>query len=240
MKPLSESQRRSLESATNRYRQALREAPADHPWNMWLQEKGFDSTWVADEFRLGLVDRASSPLDEPYVGWLAVPNLVRDRYGHERVVGLKFRNPNHSDPGAKYMYRKGQEMRLYNLRALHQARHFIILTEGETDAWSVAYAGLPVVAIPGANTFGGENSHRLRIFGSPSAPGFQRVIVLQDPDEAGQGLISQLESIEGLEVKQMPKGFKDPSEFLIGRGRDELKRYILAREEKKQEEEASG
>ena len=156
-----------------------------------------------------------------FKGRLAIPNILTDRWGNERVVGLKFRSLE-DNPSAKFLYPPKQQIRLYNLRSLREASDVIVLAEGESDSWSCDACGLPVIGIPGAKTFGGDNSYRLRLL-----EGFSRVILLQDADEAGAGLAAELESVDGLEVKTMPDGLKDVNEALRKLGPDALREYIL-------------
>jgi hypothetical protein len=230
IRPMKQKPKLALERATNKYHAALREAPKDHPWNEWFKARGFDPEWIADMFRLGIV-KNPAPGHENYLGWLSVPSLIKDRYGNEIVTGLRFRNPDTTSP-TKYLMVKGQNVLLYNLRSLHDARDVVILCEGESDSWAVARADLPVVGIPGASAFGGSDSHRLRLF-----QGFERVILLQDPDEAGAGLTRELESIEGLEVKTFPAGTKDASEYLIAHGPDALREYVLKQDAEEEEDD---
>lgn len=228
---MKQKQRQSLERATNKYHAAWKELPKDHPWNEWFRARGFEPEWLADTFRLGIV-KDPAPGHEKYVGWLSVPSLIKDRYGVEVVTGMRFRNPDTTSK-TKYLMVNGQPVLLYNLRSLHDARDVICLTEGETSSWALQRAGLPVVGIPGASAFGGGDSYRLRLF-----QGFERVILLQDPDEAGAGLTRELESIEGLEVKTFPEGTKDASDFLIAHGPDALREYVLKQDVSEEDEDS--
>ena len=223
MKPLPATARKLLERQADRYIAAFETEGPDGHWHQWLASRGFDPDVTGKRFRLGIVDRPAEA-HKHYAGWLAVPNLLCDRWGNERVVGLAFRNPD-PDAAAKYMYPKGQGIRMYNLRALREAADVIALCEGQSDTWSCDAAGVPVIGIPGAKTFGGENSYRLRLL-----EGFSRVILLQDNDEAGQGLANELESVDGLEVKTMPDGLKDVNEALRKLAPDKLREFILKQE----------
>jgi hypothetical protein len=228
-RPLTAKQIRSLARTARIYHESLVEAPSDSFWKEWLASRGYDVDWVIENFRLGVVDQAL-PGHEGYHGWLVVPNLTRTRWGDDRVVGVRFRNPDLTS-STKYLAAAGSKIRLYNCRDLARATTYVIACEGETDLWALSQAGLPVVAVPGASAFGGADSFRLRLF-----EGFARVIVLQDPDDAGANLVAEMEAIDGLEVKRMPDGIKDPSEFLAKLGEKALRTYVLAEESPEEEE----
>lgn len=220
MKPLSPTARKLLEKQTDRYHAAFQAEGPDGHWHQWLASRGFDPERTGKRFRLGIVDRPAEA-HKHYAGWLAVPNILCDRWGNERVVDIRFRNPD-EDSAMKYGMAKGTHLRLYHLRALREASDVLVICEGQSDTWAADAAGVPAIGIPGAKTFGGENSYRLRLL-----EGFSRVILLQDNDDAGAGLANELESVDGLEVKTMPDGLKDVNEALRKLGPDKLREFIL-------------
>jgi DNA primase len=77
----------------------------------------------------------------------------------------------------KYMGLPG-ETRPFNIRAIHEARNEISITEGEIDAITLEMCGLPAVGITGASNW---KRHHWRMFS-----GFDRVYVFGDGDAAGR------------------------------------------------------
>ncbi len=104
----------------------------------------------------------------------------------------------------------------YGLWRLPLAREkgFIILVEGETDAWSLWSIGVPALGLPGASMTGKlEKGH---------VEGIDKVYVVEEPDRGGvtfvKGLGERLKEI-GFEgrafiIKCAPHG-KDPNEMLL-------------------------
>lgn len=170
LRPLSESQREALEEAATSYQAALTRAAAKY-----LRARGITEE-AARTFRLGVV-RTPHPGHGRFVGFLAIPYL-----GHDgRVLTIRFRcleEHDHRQFGhGKYMSIPDDRPRVFNVRAIPQAKHEIHVTEGEIDAITLNMIGLPAVAIPGAQ--GWRPHHR------EALAGFNRVWVWGDPDDAG-------------------------------------------------------
>lgn len=170
LQPLSTSQQEALQEATSAYQAAVTPAAA-----RYLLARGINHQ-AAATFRLGVV---ADPLPghERFRGFLAIPYL--DRTG--QPLSMRFRcieAHEHRDHGhGKYMSIAEEPARVYNIGAIHQADDVIHIAEGEFDAQVLTLAGLPAVAIPGAN--GWRNHHRRML------AGFSRAWVWGDPDDAG-------------------------------------------------------
>lgn len=170
LRPLSASQRRTLEAATASYQAAVTAEAA-----RYLLTRGIGRD-VAARFRLGVV---ADPLPghERFRGFLAIPYL--DRWGGP--LGMRFRCPqthDHCEAGhGKYMSAAGEAARVFNVGAIHRADDEIHVAEGEIDAITLSMAGLPAIAIPGAGCW--QPHHRRML------AGFSTVFVWGDPDEAG-------------------------------------------------------
>ncbi|WP_280837795.1 toprim domain-containing protein [Micromonospora sp. A200] len=170
MRPLSASQRETLEEATRAYQDQLTVAAVQH-----LQGRGLGKA-EADTFRLGVVVDPY-PGHSKYRGMVAIPYLDRDG----RPLSIRFRcleEHNHRDFfHGKYNTVKDEPARCYNIGAIHRAGDEIHVTEGEFDAIVLNKIGLPAVAFPGANNF--KPRHRRML------AGFSRIWVWGDPDDAG-------------------------------------------------------
>lgn len=119
-----------------------------------------------------------------FAGYLAIPFLGREG----NPLQLRFRCLRTSDPGhvcrelghGKYMSMAGDPVRMFNVRALHEAADEIHVCEGELDALILSQLSLPAVAIPGASLF--QARHRRML------AGFSTVWCWGDPDDAGAEL----------------------------------------------------
>lgn len=170
LRPLSDSQMRTMEEVVQQYEAALTPEAA-----AWLIARGIEEE-AAVTFRLGVVDDPF-PGHERYAGMLAIPYL--DREG--RPLTVRFRcmeQHDHREFGhGKYNTLFEDPARMFNVRAIFEAGDEICVTEGELDAITWHQVGMPAVAFPGANTW---RPHHRRCLA-----GFSRVWLCGDPDEAG-------------------------------------------------------
>lgn len=212
MKPLPSSQRASLEAATVAFREALR-TPAGAQGVEYLRGRGIDldspeGGAVAEKFRLGFVATDDVPGFERFVGRLAIPNICAS--GH--VVHMKFRALGDEEPKYDSL---SLPSRLFNLQALNEADSVLYVTEGEVDAISLGLLGAPAVAIPGASSW---KRHHVRVL-----DGFERIVLVQDDDEAGADLADRLRHTDlPVHVVRPPKGHKDVNSALAAGRADDL------------------
>ena len=200
MRPLQASVLESLEKATSLFHDALRQGGGG-PAVEYLARRGIDPASpeggaVVDKFRLGYVATDDVPGFERFAGRLAIPNICAS--GH--VVHMKFRA---LDPDDDRKYDAvSLPQRLFNLRALNEAGPVLWLTEGELDAITLELLGVPAVAIPGSNNW---QPHHARVL-----EGFERLVLIQDDDDAGENLADRLRSTElPLLVAKPPAPHKD-------------------------------
>lgn len=201
LRPLSPSVRDSLERATARYQCHVGLA-AD-----WLAGRGIDLERAGD-FRLGVAD-GTIPGQERLKGRLAIPYLGPGNI----VTDIRFRALDKSEP--KMLGLPGVTLRLYNIRALHAAGDAIHITEGETDAVSLASCGFHSVGLPGVKSW---KPHHARLFA-----GFQRVFIWGDGDDAGREFAQKLSrELDTSIVVHMPDGM-DCNSLLVRDGPDVIR-----------------
>lgn len=170
MRPLSVSQRETLEEATRAYEGALTAEVAQY-----LHARGLGRE-EATSARLGVV-ADPFPGHAKYRGMLAIPYL--DRNGKPLTIRFRcLQEHNHRDFfHGKYNTLKDDIPRMYGIDSIHQAGDEIHITEGELDRAILRKLGLYAVAAPGANMWAGRHRRMLA--------GFSKVWVWGDPDEAG-------------------------------------------------------
>ena len=201
MRPLSDAQRKSLETAVSRYETSIGLA------RPYLLDRGI-SLDTARKFRLGLV---AEPLSghEQFEGRLAIPAL-----GPRGPYSLRFRCMEKHDCKEancpKYLGQSGDQTRLFNIRAIQEAGDEICVTEGELDAVILSQLGLPAVGVCGA---GNWKKHHPRMFG-----GFVTVWVWGDGDKAGTSFARKItETLETAVAVQLPRD-RDVNELFLERG----------------------
>jgi DNA primase len=167
IKPLNRSLKASLELLTQEYEANLPLA------EQYLQERGINPD-TARRFRLGVVNDSSSS----YHGRLSIPALGVEG----KPYSIRFRALGTGEP--KYLGMPGVEVRLFNVRAVHEADDTIHVTEGELDAVVLDSLGLPAVGVSGSNAW---KRHHARMLA-----GFTRVYVWGDGDEAGQKFAGEI------------------------------------------------
>lgn len=205
-------QRLTFEQATATYQADL---AADVAAQQYLLKRGF-SPEIAQRFRLGVVRR---PVMEHshFTGRLSIPYLTP-----AGVVAMNFRCIQDHDCKAveghrKYLKPEGLDSRLFNVLALQERSDFICVCEGEMDCVALTAAGIPGVAVAGANAW---QKHFARCLDD-----FSKIFVLGDGDTAGSGLNKKLiNDVRAIPVR-MPKGHDVNSLYLEG-GADALRRLI--------------
>lgn len=167
----SVGQKSSLDIAAEKYAASMtREALA------YLAQRGINET-VAHTSQLG-VCREPLPGHEHMRGRLTIPYLTP-----AGVVQIKARSLDGREP--KYVGLTGMEPHLYNVLALHKDSDYIAVCEGELDALVMdQLVGVPAVGVPGVKTW---QKWHYRCFA-----GYEKVFVLVDSDEAGQGLAEKI------------------------------------------------
>lgn len=180
-----------------------------------------------ERWRIGVVVDPE-PGHEHLRGMMSIPYLTP-----AGVVDMKFRcMQNHvcKDVGhTKYMKAGGPPSAgaskvvkawLFNAQAVLDAHDFVVLTEGELDAYAVeALADMPAVGQPGSTVWA-QVPYWPRVFDQ------LRVFILADGDDAGvKGARVVAETLPDPVVIRMPDGF-DANSFLVEFGPDELCRKL--------------
>lgn len=205
-------QRLTFEQATATYEADL---AADAAAQQYLLKRGFGPE-IAQRFRLGVVRR---PLMEHghFVGRLSIPYLTPGG-----VVSMNFRciedhKCKEIEGHQKYLKPEGLENRLFNVLALQERGDFICVCEGEMDAIALAAAGIPGVAVAGANAW---QKHYPRCLDD-----WSKVYVFGDGDDAGKSLNKRLiNDVRAIPVR-MPKGM-DCNDVYRRDGAEGLRRLI--------------
>lgn len=210
--PLSASQREMLEEAVSGYQKAVTADVA-----RYLHDRGITQE-TARTYRLGVV-ADPFPGHARFRDFLSIPYL-----GHDgRVLQVRFRclqEHNHRDLGhGKYMTVADDPARIFNVGAIHRAADTIHVAEGELDALVLNQAGLPAVAVPGANNW--KKHHRKML------AGFSRVFVWGDPDDAGAEMVNKItRSLRQAKGVRLREG--DVTDTFLAHGADHLRELVSA------------
>ena len=185
-------------------------------------ERFLEHPWLSNEARQFLYDerridprvaawcRLTSWRDKQGVPWLQIPYY--DRQGH--LVGIQNRN---LIKGAtpRFRFPQGSECGIYNLPVLNLLKpgETLFITEGCSDCWAMLSAGHKAIAIPSATLLKHKDAELLHELTSELSITFG---MYPDCDEPGERLFLQLrEVLPGLMHYQLPKGFKDFSEYYV-------------------------
>ncbi|MGC8879882.1 MAG: phage/plasmid primase, P4 family, partial [Anaerolineae bacterium] len=123
---------------------------------------------------------------------------------HGRQVAVRYRLAATGE--RRFIWKKGSQVQPYGLWRLPEARQagFIILVEGESDAQTLWYYGIPALGIPGATCWRAEWATYLTDL---------TVYVWQEPDAGGMQFVTQIAAtLPGALVLTPPPGRKDASE----------------------------
>lgn len=172
--PLSVALKRSLERSAETYH-----AQIDDAARAYLDGRGLGAPSI-ETHRLGVV-RDPIKGEERFRGRLAIPYIGPKG----NVYGINYRcmedhNCKDIEGHAKYDKPAGIPSRMFNTQALLAPTDYLFVTEGEIDAISVTACGWPAVGMPGANVWKGVHARMVA--------GFSKVVLLQDPDDAGSKL----------------------------------------------------
>jgi hypothetical protein len=97
-----------------------------------------------------------------------------------------------------------------------------VTVSGNCDAITVDKVGLPCIGVPGTDMWG-KDSYRNRLL-----EGFTRVILIRDNDEPGKHLAKAMASLDQLEIRVPPEGFKDVNEMWVEtKDAEAIRRFIL-------------
>ncbi|MFF3453267.1 topoisomerase [Streptomyces sp. NPDC002730] len=168
------------------------------PAEAYINARGLGE--VAARFGLGCVASAI-PGHERYRNHIAIPYL-RPAGGEDAVATVRFRcvadqcvkdangtyyflkreKERHEGHG-KYLTIPGDPPRLFNTPSLIQTSPHLVVVEGEFDAMTWEFAGVPAVGAPGTGTW--------RDYWSPALFGYETVFLIAE-DAAGSTFMDQL------------------------------------------------
>ena len=143
-----------------------------------------------------------------YFGPPAVQVPYIDESGE--IAGIRYRLSLAREP--RFRWKKGTKAAslLYGASRLRDAQEagFVLLVEGESDAWTLIHHGLPVVALPGASMWSEEHAQRL--------DGVETVFAVIEPGEGGDTLLDSLRhSVIRPRVRAVRLPAKDVSELHV-------------------------
>lgn len=168
---VSASQRSTLEAATAAFEADLYQAQD------FLSGRGLADERAVRGHRLGVVSEGY-PGFERFAGMLSLPFVTP-----AGVVAIKFRcilHPDGCEGHPKYNAPEGQQVRLYNVGALHTDGDVVAICEGEIDALVMTeLVGIPAVGVPGASNW-------QPWYGRAFAD-YETVLVIGDNDEKDGG-----------------------------------------------------
>jgi hypothetical protein len=118
------------------------------------------------------------------------PSVVRIPYrdadGQEIAVRYRTALEKSDEGDERFRWRAGDKARLYGLWRLESIRKsgYVVLVEGESDAQTLWYHGIPALGIPGAKNWKPEWSEHLE--------GVERIYAVIEPDQGGDALRQKL------------------------------------------------
>jgi len=202
--------------AAKSYHESLAGSPAE----AYLQKRGILDG--AERFMLGYVAEPAPGHEDRLRNHLSIPYITE-----AGVVGFKFRRIDDGDP--KYMIPTGQKHHLYNVSAILDAVHEVVIVEGEIDAISSTLAGHPAVAVAGVNAW---KPHFSRCF-----DGIGRVVIATDNDakedgsNPGQELARRLQDAIPQAVRVSLPPDSDINSIIVNQGAQALTKLISALDE---------
>jgi P4 family phage/plasmid primase-like protien len=131
-----------------------------------------------------------------YGTYLEMP--YRDEQGN--VVALRMRFS--LDGGRRFAWRRGSILIPYGLWIPRES-DWVLIVEGESDAQTAWFHGLPALGIPGARTWRDEWAKYVT---------GKRIYVWAEPDEGGRALVEAMSRTVPIEVMSPPDGVKDLSD----------------------------
>lgn len=207
----SESRKNWLTKLANRYHESLTEEVRSY-----LEGRGLDRDAVNGSL-LGLVVDPD-PAHAQFEGRLSIPFITPTGVVYMRFRCLEQHDCKEAPKHGKYEGPYGEEVRLYNVVALHSAETVVAITEGELDALVATASGLPSVGVPGANNW--------KPFYYRLLDDFEKVIVIGDGDSAGYKFCATLTpNIAAGISRPMPKGH-DVSSYVVEHGAEAFLRFI--------------
>lgn len=192
-----------------------RKQPCGNPIEAYAEAKHLPADWLKAEWKM-------SNGKDTKGAFVKIPYLTKDG---GKVSATRKR---YVDEKA-FAWVRGGKLTLYGLHwidTIHKM-HKVVLVEGESDTQSLMKVGIPALGVPGASTFKVEWVKHLEGL---------TVYIHVEPDTGGETFFRKVcqrlaEAEFSGEVYKVKIGgaFKDPSDVLIAKGEDELKRIMHER-----------
>lgn len=213
MLPLSNAQKKSLVKRVSTYHnQLLSQEGANHLAYL-TEDRGLTMETIK-RFQLGAVI-SPDELDRGAAGRIALPYIKP--LGPR---GLRFRKLPDDPHPAKYWQPAGSQLQLFNTGQLLKPSGWIAITEGEIDCMTAVQCGIPCVGLPGVSSW---KPHYQPIFA-----GFERVLIIADADDKGQGdsfALKLAELVPEPKIVRMPDG-EDLNSFYVEHGAGAVRAYL--------------
>lgn len=213
MKLPSKADRMSMAERIYLYHQQLFTPEAAAHLNYLQVDRGLTLATI-QHFMLGAVISPAGP-DSIAAGMLSIP--------YNRPAGpisIRFRQPPGNESKMKYYQPAGTELGLFNTEPVTAGGSWAVVCEGEIDTMTAVQCGLPAIGVPGITAW---KDHHPAVFA-----GFERVIILADNDDKGQGSSfaeSVAKVVPGPVIHLMPQGH-DVNSFVVAEGADAFLRHI--------------
>jgi len=130
--------------------------------------------------------------DAKYQGSQAVRIPYHSPDGSETAVRYRLALEKSGEGDLRFKWRSGSKTSLYGLERLEEARKagYVALVEGESDAQTLWHHGIPVLGIPGVDTWKPQWADHLE--------GVERVYAVVEPDGGGETLKRKLSATPDL------------------------------------------
>ena len=124
--------------------------------------------------------------NQKYQGEPAVRIAYRDEAGQETAVRFRIALEKTEDGDDRFRWRTGSKAGLYGLWRLEAVREagYVVLVEGESDAQTCWYHGIPALGVPGAGTWKPAWAEHLE--------GLERIYAVVEPDGGGEAFREKL------------------------------------------------
>jgi len=124
--------------------------------------------------------------DQKYQKQRAVRISYRDEAGQDTAVRYRVALEKSEETDERFKWRTGSKTSLYGLWRLQSIRKvdWVVLVEGESDAQTLWYHGMPALGIPGAETWKPAWAEHLE--------GIEKIFAIIEPDQGGETLREKL------------------------------------------------
>lgn len=212
MAVLSNAQRKSLGRRVESYHEQLFSPSGTDLLDYLIDVRGLEPETLS-QFQLGAVVNPEGG-DESALGKVSIPYLTRSG-----PVAIRFRRGPDGE-GPKYWQAPGTNITIFNVNELVKRSRWIAVCEGEIDCITAVQAGIPAIGVPGVNAW---KDHYSTLF-----EGYERVIILADNDDKGQGAEfagKVAKEVPAPAIIKLPEG-EDVNSFYVKHGAQELRALL--------------